>query len=49
MHLRHASRGVLYAVVLRGAMPSTSVAVESDDPVDHDWRRPGQQTGNATT
>lgn len=45
MHLRHPSRGALYAVVQKGAAPSTIVAVESDGPVARDRR----QTGNATT
>lgn len=48
MHLRHVNRGVLYAVVLKGARPSAIVAVESDSPGACDWRQPGHQAGNVT-
>jgi hypothetical protein len=48
MRLRHAIRGVLYAVVPMEA-PSTSVTVDSDVPVGNaNLGQPVQQTGIAT-
>jgi len=51
MRLRHAIRGVLYAVVLpTEPTPSTSVTVDSAVPVGNDnLGQPVQQTGIATT